>query len=213
MAAKKKPAAAPVDVPSVLLGEDGNKAVARAKASLAKKWSLTRAETLGDAVQLAWFSVALGRLDEARELAEHIAERVTFTGDYNVWTPVANAIALAARLARERNDEPRRASLIARLVEHPALAKMPREAFVKWVADSDKDIRSAEVEPSQKWALHGFARGCARATYFRETSKEGSYEPGCSTTPRSSTQSAKASPASALISGAESSGTSTRRRV
>jgi hypothetical protein len=182
MATRKKAAAgataAPVDVPGVLLGDEGNKYLARTKAALAKKWSLSKPDPLLDAVYVAWFHVALGRNAEARELADHIADRVVFSGDHNVWSPASSAIALGARLARLAGDEARSASLIARLVETPAVAAMPREAFVKWIAEADKDIRSAEVDPSQKWACQGFARGCARATYFIETAAAISYEPG-----------------------------------
>jgi len=68
MAAKKK-AAGPVDVPEVLLEDDGNKLVAKTKATLAKKWNVTRVDSLEGAVNLAWFLVALHREKEARELA------------------------------------------------------------------------------------------------------------------------------------------------
>ena len=177
MAAKKK-ATGPVDVPEVLLEDDGNKLVAKTKATLAKKWNVTRVDSLEGAVNLAWFLVALHREKEARELAELIGERVVFGGDIAVWAPAASCIALAARLARLQNDEARRASLLARVVEHPAVAGLDREALVKWIAVAGKDVRSAEVDPSQKHALEGFARGCARATYVRETAAEGGYPDG-----------------------------------
>ena len=177
MAAKKK-AAGPVDVPEVLLEDDGNKLVAKTKATLAKKWNVTRVDSLEGAVKLAWFLVALHREKEARELAELVGERVVFGGDIAVWAPAASCIALAARLARLQNDEARRASLVARVVEHPAVAGLDREALVKWIAVAGKDVRSAEVDPSQKYALEGFARGCARATYVRETAAEGGYPDG-----------------------------------
>lgn len=178
MATKKKAAAAPVDVPRVLVTDEYNRSLIRVKATLAKKWSLTKMETLFETADLAWFLVAVGRAEEARELVDHVADRVSFTGDHDIWSPASSAISLAARLARLKNDEARRAGLVARLVEHPAVAPMPREAFLRWVAGADKDIRSAEVDPSQKWACQGFARGCARATYFRETVAEGAYEEG-----------------------------------
>jgi len=170
MATKKKTADAPVDVPGFLGSDERSRLVARAKASLAKKWSLTRAESLADAVQLAWFLVALARDEEARELVDHIADRTSFRGDHDLWWTASYAISLSARLARLRDDEARRASLIARLVEHPA--------FVRSVGEAEKDVRSAEVDPSQKWALQGFARGCARAAYFRETAAAAAHEPG-----------------------------------
>jgi hypothetical protein len=179
MASKKAPASPPVDVPSVLSADDeSNKLVARTKGALAKKWSLTRSETLAEAAHVAWFLVALGRDDEARALADHIGERVTFTGDRNLWAAAATSIALSARLARLGGDDARRATLVARLVVNPAVAIAPREALVKSVAEADKDVRSAEVDPSQKFACQGFARGCARASYFLETAAEGAYEAG-----------------------------------
>jgi hypothetical protein len=104
MATKKKAAAAPVDVPSFLLEEDGNKTVGRTTAALAKKWSLTRKESLADAARLGWFYVALERDREAREPADHVCERVSFGGDLEVWSAASQSIALAARLARLRRE-------------------------------------------------------------------------------------------------------------
>jgi hypothetical protein len=173
--ATRKKAAPPIDVPSVLLGDEGNPSIARAKTPLAKKWSLTRAETVDEAVQLAWFFVALRRDGEARELVDHIVDRITFSGDASVWSHASNVIALAARLARLRDDQARRASLVARLVEHPAVT---REALARALTEPERDVRSAEVESSQKWACQFFARGCARAAYFTETETEGGYPPG-----------------------------------
>ena len=178
MATKKKAAAAPIDVPSFLLEDDGNKTVARAVEALAKKWNLTRKDSLEGAARLGWFYVALGRDREAFELVEHVCERVAFSADADLWLAASQSIVLAARLARVHGDEPRRARLIARLVEHPAVATTSREGLAKSLSDADKDIRSAEVESAAKWALEGFARGCARAAYFRETASDGAYEPG-----------------------------------
>jgi hypothetical protein len=176
MATKKKTAPAAHDVPSALVSEEHNKYLARTKASLAKKWSLTRSESLFDTAYLGWFLVALGRDGEARELMDYVAERIVFSGDHNIWSPASAAITLAARLARQAEDEARRAALVARLVEHPATAVMPRDALIKWVAEAQKDVRSAEVDPSQKWACQGFARGCVRAAYFCEMAAESTYD-------------------------------------
>ncbi len=179
MATKKKVTAAPVDVPDVLRGDDDNKPIARACASLVKRWNVTKKETLLDTCDLAWFFVALRREREARELADHVADRVEGPGaDSAAWGAASLIIALAARLAREAKDETRRASLVSRLVAHPAVPLTPRDALVKAVAEANKDIRSAEVEPSTKYACQGFGRGCARATYFLETVAEGAYEAG-----------------------------------
>jgi hypothetical protein len=175
MATKKKGGVAPAEVPGVLAPGDGNKSIARAKASLAGRWSLSRAESLVDSVQLAWSLVALGREPEACELVDPIADGVSFGGDYKLWTPAASAIAMAARFARRRGDEPRRAALVARLLEHPPVAARAKEELATWLAEANKDIRSAEVESAQKWACQGFASGCTRAAYLREIAAEAAY--------------------------------------
>jgi hypothetical protein len=178
MATKKaKVAATPAQVPAELLIDASNKFVARAKIAAAKKWSLARAESLAGGVHVAWYLLALGRKGDARGLADEIAD-AALGGEGAVWWEAAGAIALAARLAREADHEARRAALVARLVERPAVPAQPVAALVKAIAEADKDVRSAEVDPSQKFACEGFARGCARAAYFRETAAEGRYEPG-----------------------------------
>ena len=178
MATKKaKVADPPAQVPAELLIDASNKFVARAKIAAAKKWSLVRAESLAGGVHVAWYLLALGRKADARGLADEIADAVL--GEEGAsWWEGAGAVALAARLAREADDEARRAALVARLVERPAVAAQPVAALLKAIAEADKDVRSAEVDPSQKFACEGFARGCARAAYFRETAAEGRYDPG-----------------------------------
>lgn len=173
--ASKKSAVAAADVPGFLLEVDGNKGIARAKAALAKKWSLTKAPSVAEAVQLAWCLVALGRAKEAREVADALAAGVADGGDAGVWAAASLGIALAARLAGAGGDEARRASLASRLAARPLVPATPREGLAKAIGDAGKDVRSAEVEPSPKYALQGFANGCARATYFLEMAAHGGY--------------------------------------
>jgi hypothetical protein len=175
MATKKKAGVVLVEPPSILAPGDGNKSIARAKASLAGRWSLSRAESLVDGAQLAWSLVALGREGEATELVDHVADGVSFGGDYKLWAAGSNVIAIAARFARRRGDEPRRATLVARLLEHPPVPAKAREELATWLTEANKDIRSAEVESAQKWACQGFARGCTRAAYLREIAAEAAY--------------------------------------
>lgn len=109
----------PVNVPAaVAREEDANRHLARMKASLARRWSLTRMRELFDAVHLAWCFVALGRTDEAREVVGALAA-VPFAGDYNIWTPVGHAICLQARLEREAGDVAGWERDMARLRAHP----------------------------------------------------------------------------------------------
>ena len=166
MASKKSGVVAePQNVPAVLTTVERSKYLARVKASLAKTWSLSRAESLEGATQLAWYLVALGRNEEARELVEVIAGGAAAPGAAN-----DRAVALAARLARLAGDDARAASLSGRLRASSgsggSVSSGPSAA--KGLADAEKDVRSAEVDPSQKHACQGFAQGCARAAYVRE---------------------------------------------
>ncbi|GAC1531890.1 MAG: hypothetical protein NVS3B10_27140 [Polyangiales bacterium] len=163
MATKKLAASPPADVPAVLTAAERNKSLGRMKASLAKTWSLSRAESLVGAAHLAWFLVALGREPEARALAEHVADAVPRDAAAPVSAAASAAIALAARLARLRGDEARRAMLLERLAVSPA-----HSGAAAMLAEADKDVRSAEVDPSVRHACLGLARGCARAATLRE---------------------------------------------
>ncbi len=94
--------------PEALTSAEPHPYLAKIKPGVAKRFSLTRMEPLYEAVDLAWYLVALGREREARSLVDDIAAGAAFNGNYNTWSPAANAIALAARLARLAGDEPRR---------------------------------------------------------------------------------------------------------
>lgn len=65
-------------------------------------------------------------------------------------------------------------------LDRACVAVLAQEQFKKLgrEPEANKDIRSAEVEPSTKYACQGFGRDCARATYFLETVAEGAYEAG-----------------------------------
>ena len=168
MAAKKKASdEAPVPMPLAFTTEDGHRMVARTQVALAKKWKASPSKSVAGAVQIAWFMVALGREREAREIVDQLSDDVQGGGDA-LWEAASSALALAARLARLAGDEPRRAALVARLEARPALPVAPPTALAAAIKEADKDVRSAEVDPSQKFACEGFARGLARAAYFRE---------------------------------------------
>ena len=160
-------------IPDALTTAEPHPYLAKIKPGVAKRFALTRMEALYEAVDFAWYLVALGRDDEARCLVDDIAAGATFNGNYNTWSPAASAIALAARLAR--GDEPRRSALVGRLVEHPAFAVMDRPRFEAWIADDSKKVADARAEASQKWACHNASRAAMDTGYFRETLGAGFY--------------------------------------
>ncbi len=161
MASKKSEAvAAPQDVPAILTTVERSKYLARVKATLAKTWSLSRPESVSGATQLAWYLVALGREDEAHAFADLVADGVGATAGGE------RAIALAARLARVAGDDARVRVLASKLLGGAGSGS--GKSGSSTLADAEKDVRSAEVDPSQKHACQGFAQGCARAAYVRE---------------------------------------------
>ena len=169
-------------IPDALTAAEPHPYLAKIKPGVAKRFSPSRMEALYEAVDFAWYLVALGREREARSLVDDIAAGATFTGNYNTWSPAASAIALAAWLARLSGDEPRRLALIGRLVEHPAFAAMDRPRFEAWIADDAKKVADARAEASQKWACHNASRAAMDAGYFRETLGAGFYYDGWTST-------------------------------
>ncbi len=147
--------------------------LAKQKTSLAKKFSITKTSALSDAVKLAWLLVGNGRDTEAREISGWLAENVSFAGDFDIWTPVSQAVALSARLARLANQDA--SSYTSTLAAHPALAVMDRERFDAWVAQPLNEItRLVAEKPSQRTTL-SLANACSEATYFRESAVPGMY--------------------------------------
>jgi hypothetical protein len=53
-------------------------------------------------------SVKSRRLEEAAEIAEFVAQNVSFQGNYKIWSPGAGAIGVGARACRMLGDESRR---------------------------------------------------------------------------------------------------------
>jgi hypothetical protein len=169
-------------VPDVLTRAEPHPYLAKIKPGLAKRFALTRMEPLFEAVDFAWYLVALGREDEARSLVDDIAAGLTFTGNHNIWSPASKAITLAARFARLAGEEPRRLALVGRLATHPAFAVMDRPRFEAWIADDAKKVADARAEASQKWACHNASRAAMDAGYFRETLGAGFYYDGWTST-------------------------------
>jgi hypothetical protein len=165
----------PMVVPAELTTHEPHPIVAKAKASLVKKYKPTRSEAIDDGVAIAWYLVALGRAGAAAALARDLGAAVTFNGNHSLWSPAADALCLAARLAREAQRPDDAATYIARIVANPAFAVMSRADFAGWVAEAAKDLAEARDEPSAKWARNNAITAVTRACYFRETAGHGFY--------------------------------------
>src|SRR5215472_14409415 len=135
-----RPRKLPVDVPAVIAAAgDPNRHLARWKASLARRWSLTRMHELFEAVELAWCFVALSQAQEAQEIVRAVG-MVSFEGNYNIWTPVGHALCLQARLARLASDAQAWEAVMARIRAHPVNATNSPEAARKLMAELPEEI-------------------------------------------------------------------------
>jgi hypothetical protein len=172
---KVEPASAAGKAPDALTAPERHPFLAKIKPGVAKRFSRSRMEPLYEAVDVACYLVALGRDAEARGLVDDIAAGAVFAGNFNTWSPAANATSLAARLARLAGDELRRSTLVQRLVEHPAFATVDRPAFDTWMGSYATELERARSETSQKWACHRASRAVQGSVYFRETLGAGFY--------------------------------------
>jgi hypothetical protein len=131
-------------------------------------------ETLYEEVDLAVHLLAEGRDVEALEVAAFLPANIAFAGNYNLWCPVGNAIAMAAFLCRKAGDEAAARSHIERLVEHPTHANREPKFYEDMVTQQiPKELEEASADSSTKWARHRFARVIQRAVFWRETNVPG----------------------------------------
>ncbi len=167
--------AAPVVVPRELTARESHPIVAKAKATLARKFKPTRSAAIDGGVTICWYLVALDRGDEARALARQLGAAVTFDGNHALWSPAADALCLAARLARGARAANEARALVQRLVDNPAFAVMPERDLREWVGRAAADLADAREETSATWARNGALASLQRACYFRETAGHGFY--------------------------------------
>lgn len=150
-------------LPAALTAKEKHPVLAKAIASLAKKYSPKKMQPLFDVVTVGWLLVGLGRGDDARAFMDEVADPIAFTGNFNVWTPVSQAICLSARLTKQAA---RKKALIARIAAAPALAEMGRKDFDAWLQREVDDLTEA-VKPLE--IAHALRGVC----YFEQTAGQG----------------------------------------
>lgn len=142
-------------------------ALAKLQAALAKKFSPKKMEPLFQAVSYGWCLLALGRADDARAMMDELVDPIAFTGNFNIWTPVANGICLAARLSKGA----RKKQLIARVHAHQALAVMDQQRLLAWVGDEVAGLQDEAADPKAK--PMDLARALQGVGYFEQTAGQG----------------------------------------
>jgi hypothetical protein len=162
---------------SALKKTDKHPFIAKKQAALTKQFtSWKKSAALLEANYLAWYLVATDRAPLARTIVDEIAANVVFANNYTVWGPVADAICLAARLAREAKDTKRYDELMSRSAEHPTYAQTATRDFFDSIFKRNKlQIENTRAETSATSACKALANALQVLTYFAETVRRGGF--------------------------------------
>jgi hypothetical protein len=173
---KSKPANDAAGLPAAFSSAgEANKYLAKFKESLSKRFRLTKADALEEAVQLAWMLAAERRVDEALEICHHLERNIAFDGNYDRWAHAGAAIYLATRLHRERGDAAEAARLLERVREHDTNAVESKAEVARNAKYFDEQFADAVAETSQKWALQGAAFVSKGWCRWRETAGQAGF--------------------------------------
>jgi hypothetical protein len=173
----KKPV--PVPPPEALPEGESNRYVAKFKASLGKRWSYSRSETLYEIFDLAAFLWALERADEAVAVAAAVADAVPdpppLSGgrvNYTLWCPATYSHALVVRLGGHKMPERREVSRAALLGDAGIARDNPT-----YLAERVENARSVAAAPSgqdsMKWECRALARAVGTIVLFSDLAAAG----------------------------------------
>lgn len=175
MPKKQQPTAPPAAVPD---GEP-NRYLAKIKASLCKRWSYSRMETLYEIADLAVYLWALDRPGEAVEVATAVAAAIPAPPplpgggvNYNLWCPATHSHALVSRLS-DRTRRKHAAASLAALIADTGVARDNPE-FVAGSVKEARRVLAAPPEPrAMKWECQSLARAVGEMTLYAELGNAG----------------------------------------
>ena len=130
----------------------------KTKEQLEKKWSVTTMDSLFKITDLAYFLVALGRVDEAKEIGSFLAKTSPFTGNFNLWTPVGHAILLHSHLLRMEGKETEARNFLKPVLENPVSKPLPQEYAEQKLAKIHASIELARKDKVKKASCQEMAR-------------------------------------------------------
>jgi hypothetical protein len=174
--AKKSVTAMP---PTEALPEgESNRYVAKFKASLCKRWSITRMETLFEIFNLAAFLWALDRDKEALAIAATVADAIPappLAGrgvNYNLWCPATWSHALLVHLSPRSWSARAEASRTA-LLGDCGMSRHNPDHIADALAEAGREAAAAAAERSMKWECHNLARALGHVVLFAELAHAG----------------------------------------
>jgi hypothetical protein len=171
--AKKSASATP---PTEALPEgEPNPYLAKFKASLCKRWSLTRGETLYEIFDLAAFLWALERKDEALAVAGAVATGMPGPPplprggfNYNLWCPATFSHALLVHLAPGQAKASR-----AAILADCGVARSNPGYIASGVAEARNAAASPAGQDTIKWECLRLARHLGTLVLYSELAKAG----------------------------------------
>ena len=139
--------------------------------SWARQFKPTKMDMLYEAVNVANYLVALGRSPEAAALLVWLTTPISFSGNYNIWSPVGSGLVLLARLKRLDKDKKTSQAALDRIRKDIILIVHDGD-LEKLLASHPEAIAAAQAE-TQKWGTQGMSRHLRNLTFYRETADKG----------------------------------------
>lgn len=143
--------------------------VRKYKEGLCKKWSTSTMAGLFRLSDLAFYLTALGRFSEAEAVCAYLLKTVPYAGNFNLWTPVGESVALDARLKRLQGKSDSRARAALRpILDHPFRVALPRAEASARLKALPLALTAAFAGKSRKTACEDMARKLYSICFYLE---------------------------------------------
>ncbi len=164
------------DGPAALRIDETHPFLRERLAAVTSSFSWYHANHFGAAVDIAWCWLALGRVAEARALADELADGIPADAIHNLWSPASSVICLAARLARQANDAARHGELIVRIVTtRYYVTPAERHYLEETLAEARSALEPHRVPGPLERVCDDITEALSQAVYFAETLRAGRF--------------------------------------
>lgn len=140
------------------------------KRALSKTWSLKSMNPLYAGAELAYFLVSLKRDADAAEICDLLAGSVSFSNNFNIWTPVGHAICLRARLLRQAGKAGEADAALAPIITHPYNRTPPQAQIDKDLGALPANLEEALAQSAKKASCQTTARKLFSVCWYLEMS-------------------------------------------
>lgn len=137
------------------------------KMSLSKRLTLSKMKELFEETDLAYYLVALDRKQEALAVTSFLSSNVSFSGNYNIWSPVGYSICLQIRLYRLSGNFELSSKGLSLLRMYPVYV-IQEDKIEEKLDQLRFQLNRDFLQQSPKWACQSLARILYKLCYFRE---------------------------------------------